>query len=29
MIHIDRGGDNGGSQWFFDHILAEGASTSM
>jgi arabinogalactan endo-1,4-beta-galactosidase len=24
MIHIDRGGDNGGSQWFFDHILAEG-----
>jgi arabinogalactan endo-1,4-beta-galactosidase len=24
MIHIDRGGDNGGSQWFIDHILAEG-----
>jgi arabinogalactan endo-1,4-beta-galactosidase len=24
MIHIDRGGDNAGSQWFFDHILAEG-----
>jgi len=24
MVHIDRGGDNGGSVWFFDHILAEG-----
>lgn len=24
MIHIDRGGDNGGSQYFFDHILAQG-----
>jgi Arabinogalactan endo-1,4-beta-galactosidase len=24
MIHIDRGGDNAGSQYFFDHILAEG-----
>jgi arabinogalactan endo-1,4-beta-galactosidase len=24
MIHIDRGGDNGGSRWFIDHILAEG-----
>jgi len=23
MIHIDRGGDNNGSQWFFDHLLAE------
>jgi arabinogalactan endo-1,4-beta-galactosidase len=20
MVHIDRGGDNGGSRWFFDHI---------
>jgi len=24
VIHIDRGGDNGGSRFFFDHILAEG-----
>jgi arabinogalactan endo-1,4-beta-galactosidase len=24
MIHIDRGGDNAGSRYFFDHILAEG-----
>ncbi|HEY2176630.1 MAG TPA: glycosyl hydrolase 53 family protein [Mycobacteriales bacterium] len=23
MIHIDRGGDNAGSRYFFDHILAE------
>jgi len=23
MIHIDRGGDNNGSQWFFDHLLSE------
>jgi arabinogalactan endo-1,4-beta-galactosidase len=23
MIHIDRGGDNNGSRWFFDHLLAE------
>jgi arabinogalactan endo-1,4-beta-galactosidase len=23
MVHIDRGGDNGGSTWFFDHILAQ------
>lgn len=23
MIHIDRGGDNNGSQWFFDHLLAQ------
>jgi arabinogalactan endo-1,4-beta-galactosidase len=22
MIHIDRGGDNPGSQWFFDHLFA-------
>jgi len=21
MVHIDRGGDNGGSRWFYDHIL--------
>ena len=25
MIHIDRGGDNGGTRWFLDHLLAEGA----
>jgi arabinogalactan endo-1,4-beta-galactosidase len=24
MLHIDRGGDNGGSRWFFDHVLAQG-----
>jgi arabinogalactan endo-1,4-beta-galactosidase len=24
MLHIDRGGDNAGSQWFFDHVLAQG-----
>jgi arabinogalactan endo-1,4-beta-galactosidase len=24
MVHIDRGGDNGGSVWFFDHVLAAG-----
>jgi arabinogalactan endo-1,4-beta-galactosidase len=24
MIHIDRGGDNGGSRWFVDNILAQG-----
>ena len=24
MIHIDRGGDNGGTRWFYDHILAAG-----
>lgn len=23
MIHIDRGGDNGGSRWFFDHLTAQ------
>ena len=23
MIHIDRGGDNNGSQWFFDNLLAQ------
>jgi arabinogalactan endo-1,4-beta-galactosidase len=21
MVHIDRGGDNGGSRWFYDHVL--------
>lgn len=24
MIHIDRGGDNGGSRYFFDHVFAAG-----
>lgn len=24
MIHIDRGGDNAGSRYFFDHVLAQG-----
>jgi arabinogalactan endo-1,4-beta-galactosidase len=24
MVHIDRGGDNGGSVWFYDHILDAG-----
>ncbi|MBN1559822.1 glycosyl hydrolase 53 family protein [candidate division KSB1 bacterium] len=23
MIHVDRGGDNAGSRWFFDHLLAQ------
>lgn len=23
MIHIDRGGDNSGSQWFFDNLLSQ------
>ncbi len=26
MLHIDRGGDNGGSVWFYDHILAAGVT---
>jgi arabinogalactan endo-1,4-beta-galactosidase len=24
MVHTDRGGDNGGSRYFYDHILAQG-----
>jgi arabinogalactan endo-1,4-beta-galactosidase len=24
MVHIDRGGDNGGSVWFYDHLAAAG-----
>ncbi|WP_221184250.1 glycoside hydrolase family 53 protein [Kineococcus radiotolerans] len=24
MVHIDRGGDNGGSRWFYDHVLTAG-----
>jgi arabinogalactan endo-1,4-beta-galactosidase len=26
MVHIDRGGDNGGSTWFFDHAMAAGVT---
>lgn len=26
MIHIDRGGDNGGARWFYDHLIAEGVA---
>jgi len=26
MLHIDRGGDNGGSIWFFDHVMAAGVT---
>jgi arabinogalactan endo-1,4-beta-galactosidase len=26
MLHIDRGGDNGGSVWFFDHVIAAGVT---
>jgi arabinogalactan endo-1,4-beta-galactosidase len=24
MVHIDRGGDNGGSRYFYDRVLAQG-----
>jgi arabinogalactan endo-1,4-beta-galactosidase len=24
MVHIDRGGDNGGCRWFYDKLLAQG-----
>ena len=24
MIHIDRGGDNAGARWFYDHLLEQG-----
>jgi arabinogalactan endo-1,4-beta-galactosidase len=26
ILHIDRGGDNGGARWFFDSIIAEGVA---
>lgn len=29
MIHIDRGGDNAGSQWFFDHLFAENVNVDI
>ncbi|HEX6355866.1 glycoside hydrolase family 53 protein [Actinophytocola sp.] len=24
MVHVDRGGDNGGARYFYDHVLAQG-----
>jgi arabinogalactan endo-1,4-beta-galactosidase len=24
MVHVDRGGDNGGARWFYDHVLERG-----
>ncbi len=24
MVHVDRGGDNGGTRWFYDHIAEQG-----
>lgn len=29
MIHIDRGGDNGGSRWFFDHVFDRGVDCDL
>lgn len=29
MIHIDRGGDNGGSRYFYDHILEQGVDFDL
>lgn len=29
MIHIDRGGDNGGSRWFYDHMVAWGVDFDL
>ena len=29
MVHIDRGGDNGGSQWFYDHIAEQGVEFDL
>ncbi len=26
MVHIDRGGDNGGAKYFYDNILAQGVN---
>jgi arabinogalactan endo-1,4-beta-galactosidase len=26
MVHIDRGGDNGGTRWFYDHIAEQGVA---
>ena len=29
MIHIDRGGDNAGSRWFFDSLIARGVEFDL
>lgn len=29
MVHIDRGGDNGGARYFYDNILAQGVDFDM
>ncbi|MEZ4700546.1 MAG: glycosyl hydrolase 53 family protein [Rhodothermales bacterium] len=29
MVHIDRGGDNGGSRWFYDHLQAQGVEFDL
>lgn len=29
MVHIDRGGDNGGSRYFYDHILDHGVKFNL
>ncbi|WP_432492120.1 glycoside hydrolase family 53 protein [Kineococcus auxinigenes] len=29
MVHVDRGGDDGGSRWFYDHVLAEGVDLDV
>ena len=29
MVHIDRGGDNAGARWFFDHVLARGVEPDV
>ncbi len=29
MVHIDRGGDNEGARWFFDHVLARGVDPDV
>jgi arabinogalactan endo-1,4-beta-galactosidase len=29
MVHIDKGGDNGGTQWFYDHIAEQGVEFDL
>ncbi|MGD9548524.1 MAG: arabinogalactan endo-beta-1,4-galactanase [Candidatus Krumholzibacteriia bacterium] len=29
MIHLDRGGDNGASRWFFDNLIAQGVDFDL
>jgi arabinogalactan endo-1,4-beta-galactosidase len=29
MVHIDRGGDNGGARWFYDHIAEQGVEFDL